>query len=189
MTRWESYITSNSEPPECLKDRPLKDKFLDAKEYYFRNNYNHDILLFSYQKFKEVQIGSIKFISFPFVDTNVDVNDIGVFAGGVFVILIYVFVYTLQTKKNSLRVGIKFINENGYGSNLNSYYLMALNQVLTIKVFIKERNKDFKGIAIQKALAKTVSMLLVAPAVVQTLIITYDIYSFKFGYILNERAA
>jgi hypothetical protein len=188
MLEHKEYLLDFEKPySEDVKNNPsIKNQIDHLRIYYKKHNYDESLLYSNYNRFKDLEANNVLMINLPIVNKYMDVNDLSILGGLILFVLIYLFYYSLQLKKNILKAVFAFLEENSLIQDRNFLYLLALHQVLTVKVIRKIANEKTKGLKKQILLGYMVNILITLPLIVQFITIINDIFTFTLGNDINS---
>jgi hypothetical protein len=101
MLEHKEYLLDFKKPySELIQNNPDIKKNIDHLRVYFeKHNYDENLLYSNYNRFKQLEANNVLMINLPIIDQCMDVNDLSVLGGGVLFVLLYLFYYSLQSKK------------------------------------------------------------------------------------------
>lgn len=128
------------------------------------------------QKLEEARTGNILLVRIPFFGLVFDVNDLGLWGGSTFVIILIIFRFTLWREYNNLRLTF----EEARPEHLDfCYKSLAMQQVLTVPPILLKSQPS------QKPWGKVVRALYLPPLFVELAILRHDYSTKAIGDISN----
>ena len=176
---WVSYLDGNTRPEDLSSEESIL--FDKCQEYYDTKCHTKETLIAELNNYRAAKINNVIFFKIPFLGITFDINDLGMIGGLSLTIIYFLLLYSFINKHNQLEVIFKKLDkiENTHFKE-NAYYLIAMDQVLTIP-----RDSIKEG----KNLRKAPRLLYIIPIVVFVFVLTYDLYTFSVGvYKLNSMA-
>lgn len=183
--KWVDFIIKDSIPTFAKDSVELTAKFNNAYDYFYDHSYNRDILYSHYINLRLLESQNILVFKIPLLETYVDINDISLFGGGLFILLYFVLFYSVVLKHNTLQRSFGIINASD--NNKELYNLLSLFQVLTIPVYanLEEKNRSI-GLILKRIVGKIPDVLIISPIAIQNFVLKYDSDTRAIGNRLNS---
>ena len=160
-----------------------KERFARAKQ--FLDNADFDIssvddkaqILDEVKELRKVRIEKIRLIQIPFFGAVFDMNDMGIFAGITFTIVLLWFRYSLSRELRSFRLAFKEAKDQGQLKLC--YDLLAMQQVMTVPPMYGQKHK--------KTWVFIAKMLFFIPLLILAVQFRLNWVSRQYGYVLSEK--
>lgn len=147
-------------------------KWLDLKRIR-----NKDELKSFAEKLETARLDNILLIRIPFFGVNFDINDLGMLGGFTFVVILMWFRFSLWREYFNLHSTFKEADDEHLEF---CYKTLAMGQVLTVPPTLYKRQPP------QQPVGRVVRLLYFLPVAVQLAIFTYDLYSYKTGWVISK---
>ncbi len=168
---WVEHLENKSKPTDLSAEENIL--FNKCKEYWDSKCHTKETLIAEINCLRTAKINNIIFFNVPFLGITFDINDLGMIGGFSLTIIYFLLLYSFLNKHNQLEVIFKKLDtiNNTHFKN-NAYYLIAMDQVLTVP-----RDSIKEG----KNLRKFPRLLYIIPIVVFIFVLIYDLYTFSVG--------
>jgi hypothetical protein len=112
---------------------PSAEALKDARDFInARKIDDRDLLVDYIEHLRTVQLEQVTTLHAPFFGVFFDVNDLGIFSGFTFTVILLWFRFSLVRERDNLRQVFASANELGIDYHHHCYHLISMRQVLTI---------------------------------------------------------
>ncbi|HBB88637.1 MAG TPA: hypothetical protein DC047_13585 [Blastocatellia bacterium] len=160
------------------KERYARAKqFLDNANFDISNVDDKEQILDEVKELRKVRIEKIRLIQIPFFGAVFDMNDMGIFAGITFTIVLLWFRYSMSRELRCFRLAFKEARDQG--QLRLCYDLLAMQQVMTVPPMYGQKLKK-TWVLIAKA-------LFFIPLLILAVQFRLNWVSRSYGYVLSEK--
>jgi hypothetical protein len=163
--------------PEDQERYKRAKQFISNAKLNPRSPDDKEQLLDEIKELRKVRIEKIRLIQVPFFGAVFDMNDMGIFAGITFIIVLLWFRYSLSRQLSNFRLTFKEAEDKGQLKLC--YDLLAMQQVLTVPPIGGQKR--------QKIWAAIAKVLFFIPLLVQLEQIRLNWATRSYGYVLSEK--
>lgn len=125
---------------------PNAEALKDARDFInARKIDDRDLLVDYIEHLRTVQLEQVTTLHAPFFGVFFDVNDLGIFSGFTFTVILLWFRFSLVRERDNLRQVFASAKELGIDYHHHCYHLIAMRQVLTIPPIPHQAHKERKA--------------------------------------------
>ncbi|HEY0407443.1 MAG TPA: hypothetical protein VGC89_17045 [Pyrinomonadaceae bacterium] len=153
---------------------------------------DRDLLVDYIEHLRNLQLEQVTTLHAPFFGVSFDVNDLGIFSGFTFTVILLWFRFSLVRERDNLRQVFTSAKELGTDYHHHCYHLIAMRQVLTIPPIphqsrkatqvAKNRSTNVLGHGLWRILP---AILIFLPALVYLRLFVHDLQTIDLGITIN----
>lgn len=168
---YSDYVTANiGRPPIFAMTRRTSPEYSTAQRLY-EVRYRE-----LYSQFMKAYVESGFGVKAPVFGVFVDINDLGVVGGLVFLIILAMYDFCLRRENENLNVAFGHAFNEGHLAQL--YDLLAMRQLFTVP-----RRNAMRETTVTSSFPKTICVI---PLVVQTIVVVHDVVTNGAGETLDD---
>jgi hypothetical protein len=172
-------------PGSAVRDAGDQRSYEDAKRFLDARGirYGKEVIKTGLANLQRIQLEDVELVRAPLLGFAFDVNDLGVFGGITFVVVLMWFYYSLRTELRNLNLVFTRMREFDGSVQQRCYQLLAMGQVLTIPPSLEHSKRSSPSEKFWRFLPR---VLFLVPVGVQLTVPTDDVLTWKHGWTISH---